>query len=177
VWEVKQGEKLQIPLQLKTRAEFSGSVVSLRTWGVGFESHPAFNMNLAEPFPETTVDTKALNVTAGDYTIAFYGVAVPKYRYHPESVVQAEAETKQAEALANMLAEELKKNQEALASAAAENKAVVEQQIAELNSKKQAADMALQTANNKLKAATDRAAPRDTAEIVISEPITIRVLP
>ena len=177
VWEVKQGEKLQIPLQLKTRAEFSGSVVSLRTWGVGFESHPAFNMNLAEPFPETTVDTKALNVTAGDYTIAFYGIAVPKYRYHPESVVQAEAETKQAEALANMLAEELKKNQEALASAAAENKAVVEQQIAELNSKKQAADMALQTANNKLKAATDRAAPRDTAEIVISEPITIRVLP
>lgn len=177
VWEVKQGEKLQLPLQLKTRAEFSGAVVSLKTWGIGFESHPAFNINLTEPFPETVLDTKALNVPAGDYTIAFYGVAVPKYRYHPESVTQAEVEVKQSEAAVNMLAEELKKQQDALASAAAENKATLEQQIAELNGKKQMADAALQAANNKLKAATDRAAPRDTAEIVISEPISIRVLP
>lgn len=177
VWEVKQGEKLQLPLQLKTRAEFSGAVVNLKTWGVGFESHPAFNINLTEPFPETVLDTKALNVPSGDYTIAFYGVAVPKYRYHPDSVAQAEAEVKQSEVAVNMLAEELKRQQDALASAAAESKATLEQQIAELNSKKQMADAALQAANNKLKTATDRAAPRDTAEIVISEPISIRVLP
>jgi hypothetical protein len=177
VWEVKQGEKLQLPLLLKTRAEFSGSVVSLKTWGSGFESHPAFNINLTEQFPETTIDTNALKVPAGDYSIAFYGVAVPKYRYHPDSIAPAQEEVKQAEIAVNNVAEELKKQQEALASVAAENKAALEQQIAELNSKKQAADMALQNANNKLKSVTDRAAPRDTAEIIISEPITIRVLP
>jgi len=177
VWEVKQGKKLQLPLLLKTRAEFSGSVVSLKTWGSGFESHPAFNINLTEQFPETTIDTNALKVPAGDYSIAFYGVAVPKYRYHPDSIAPAQEEVKQAEIAVNNVAEELKKQQEALASVAAENKAALEQQIAELNSKKQAADMALQNANNKLKSVTDRAAPRDTAEIIISEPITIRVLP
>lgn len=177
VWEVKQGEKLQLPLQLKTRAEFSGSVVSLKTWGSGFEAHPAFNINLTEQFPETTIDTNALKVPAGDYTIAFYGVAVPKYRYHPDSIAPAQEVVKQAEIAANVAAEELKKQQDALASVAAENKAALEQQIAELTTKKQAADVALQNANNQLKSVTDRAAPRDTAEIVISEPITIRVLP
>jgi hypothetical protein len=177
VWEVKQGEKLQLPLQLKTRMEFSGAVVSWKTWGVGFENHPAFNINLSEPLPETTLDTKTLNVPAGEYTIAFHGVAVPKYRYDPNSVAKAQEDVKQAETQVATLAEDLKKAQEALAATAAENKAAVEQQIAELNSKKQLADMALQNATNKLKTVTDRATPRDTAEIVISEPVSIRVLP
>lgn len=177
VWEVKQGEKLQLPLQLKTRMEFSGAVVSWKTWGVGFENHPAFNINLSEPLPETTLDTKTLNVPAGEYTIAFHGVAVPKYRYDPNSVAKAQEDVKQAETQVATLAEDLKKAQEALAATAAENKAAVEQQIAELNSKKQLADMTLQNATNKLKTVTDRATPRDTAEIVISEPVSIRVLP
>jgi len=42
---------------------------------------------------------------------------------------------------------------------------------------KQAADATLAAANATLKNVTAQAAPRDTAEIIISEPITIRVNP
>jgi hypothetical protein len=46
-----------------------------------------------------------------------------------------------------------------------------------LNGQKQSADATLAAANATLKNVTSQAAPRDTAEIVISEPITIRVNP
>jgi hypothetical protein len=177
VWEVKAGEKLQLPLTLTVRSEFSGAIVKWRTWGNGFEGHPAFDINLAEPAPETIIDTAALKVPAGDYTIAFHGVAVPKYRYHPQSIDMAQQEVQKAQMNVNRLTEELTKLQETLVSTAAEKKSEVEQQIQEINRQKQLADTALQSANSQLKAVTDRAAPRDTAEIVISEPITIRVLP
>jgi hypothetical protein len=66
---------------------------------------------------------------------------------------------------------------QALASSPVEKKSEVEQVIASLNMQKQTADAAFNAASNHLKNVTAQAAPRDTAEIVISEPITIRVLP
>jgi len=177
VWEVKAGEKLQLPLNLTTRSEFSGSVVSWKTWGHGFEGHPAFNINLTETHPETTFDLAALKVPPGDYVVAFYGVAVPKYRYHPQSVAKAQEAVTAAEAAAKVAADELNQQTAAVASLPAEKKSEGEQKLTELTMKKQSADMALQTASNLLKSVTERANPRDTAEIVISEPITIRVQP
>ena len=60
-------------------------------------------------------------------------------------------------------------------AAASEIKAAADAAVAEATTKKQAADAALTAAAAKLKAVTDHAAPRDTADIVLSEPIAIRV--
>lgn len=176
-FEVKAGEKITLPLSLTLRSEFSGSVLQLKTLGKGLENHPMFNVNLAATQAETVIDTAALKTAPGEYTIAFYGVAVPKYRYNPQAVVKAESESKTAVEQAAAIAEELKKQMELAASLPVEKKSEADQKIAELTAKKQAADAAVTTAAAKLKATTDAAAPRDTAEIVISEPIHIRVLP
>lgn len=176
-FEVKAGEKLTLPLSLTLRSEFSGSVLQLKTLGKGLENHPMFNVNLTATQAETVIDTAALKTVPGEYTIAFYGVAVPKYRYNPQAVEKAEAESKTAVEQAAATAEELKKQMELAASLPVEKKSEADQQIAELTAKKQAADAAVTAAAAKLKAATDAATPRDTAEIVISEPINIRVLP
>ncbi len=49
--------------------------------------------------------------------------------------------------------------------------------IAELKTKHQAAVVALNAAAEKVKQATQRAQPRDIVDIVVSEPIAIRVKP
>jgi hypothetical protein len=66
---------------------------------------------------------------------------------------------------------------QAAASAAAESKSAADQRVAELTSQKQTADAAVAAAAAKLKSVTEQSAPRDTAEIVVSEPVTIRILP
>jgi hypothetical protein len=176
-FDVKAGEKLTLPLSLTLRSEFSGSVLQLKTLGKGLDNHPMFNVNLTSAQAETIIDTAALKTAPGEYTIAFYGVAVPKYRYNPQAVVKAESDSKTAVEQAANAAEELKKQMELAASLPVEKKSEADQKIAELTTAKQAADAAVTAAAAKLKAATDAAAPRDTAEIVISEPIHIRVLP
>jgi len=176
-FEVKAGEKLTLPLSLTLRSEFSGSVLQLKTLGKGLDNHPMFNVNLTATQAETVIDTAALKTAPGEYTIAFYGVAVPKYRYNPQAVVKAESESKTAVEQAAAAADELKKQMELAASLPVEKKSEADQKIAELTAKKQAADTAVTASAAKLKATTDAATPRDTAEIVISEPIHIRVLP
>ena len=47
--------------------------------------------------------------------------------------------------------------------------------MADATAKKQAADAAVTAAAAKVKAATDLAAPKDTVDIIVSEPIAIRV--
>jgi seryl-tRNA synthetase len=89
----------------------------------------------------------------------------------------AENEVKKAEAETKRISEELAQQTQALASSPVEKKTEVEQAIAALNGQKQSADATLAAANATLKNVTSQAAPRDTAEIVISEPITIRVNP
>jgi hypothetical protein len=177
VYEVKAGEKLTIPLQMKTRSEFSGSVLQLKTFGPAFESNPVFDVSLTSPTAEGIVNLASIKPAPGDYTIAFYGTAVPKYRYNPLGVGLAENDVRKAEAEVKRISEELAQQTQALASSPVEKKSEVEQVIASLNMQKQTADAAFNAASNHLKNVTAQAAPRDTAEIVISEPITIRVLP
>ena len=61
------------------------------------------------------------------------------------------------------------------AAASSDTKATADAAVAEATAKKQTADAAVAAAAAKLKAATDRATPTDTADIVLSEPIAIRV--
>ncbi len=79
------GTKVAIPLFLQQRAEFSGSIVQLKTFGVGFESVPQFDLSLSSATAEASLDLAKLKTPPGDYVIAFYGGAVAKIKSEPES--------------------------------------------------------------------------------------------
>jgi hypothetical protein len=175
VWEVTAGEKLAIPLVYAKRAEFSGTILQLKTSGDGFEGNPRFDVSLTADTSEVVLDTKALGTKPGDYLITFYGSAVAKYRYNPDAVAAAEAEQKRLTDEAAAISAEVHKLTEEAAAAASEKKAEADKAVADATAKKQAADAAVTAAAAKVKAATDLAAPKDTVDIILSEPIAIRV--
>ncbi len=175
VWEVAAGEKLTIPLVHTRRGEFSGSTLQLRTFGAGFEQVPRFDVSLDADQSEVVLDLAALKTPPGDYLIAFYGSAVVKYRYNPEAVAVAEAAQKKATEEAAVATAEVERFSVEAAAASSDTKATADAAVAEATAKKQTADAAVAAAAAKLKAATDRATPTDTADIVLSEPIAIRV--
>jgi len=177
VWDVKQGSSAKIPLQLTRRSEFSGSVLQLKTFGHAFEGNPPFDVSLATDQSDAVLQLTAIQPAPGEYRIAFYGSAVAKYRYNPIAIGSVEAEVKRAEQEVVRIAEELQKATQSLAAAPADKKSEAEAMLADWNAKKTVADTAVSAAKAKLKTVTDQAAPRDTAEIVISEPMTIRILP
>ena len=175
VWEVAAGEKLTIPLRHTRRSEFSGSTLQLRTFGAGFEQVPRFDVSLDADQSEVVLDLASLKTPPGDYLIAFYGSAVVKYRYNPEAVAVAEAAHKQVTEEAALATTEVERLTAEAAAAASDSKAAADAAVAEATAKKQTTEAAVVAAAAKLKAATDQAMPRDTADIVLSEPIAIRV--
>ena len=175
VWEVKAGEKLTIPLVHTRRSEFSGDVLTLKTSGEGFEGNPSFNVSLTADASESVLDTAALKTPPGDYLITFYGSAVVKYRYNPDAVIVAEAAHKKAMEDATVVAAEVQRLTDEAVAAASEKKAEADAAVAEATARKQTLDATVIAAAAKLKAATDAAMPRDTVDIVLSEPIAIRV--
>ena len=164
VFEAKAGETLKIPLKLTWRNEFTGTSVKLKAYGAGFEAVKELDIPVRAATGEAVIDLAALKVAPGDYTIAFYGSAVSKYRYTPAAVPLAEAEQKKAEQLLASAAEEAKKI--AATNAEAAKKAAEKQKQAEA---------AMASATKRMKAITTAAAPTDTVEIVISEPVHISV--
>ena len=177
VWEVKAGEKLAIPLIHTRRTEFSGGVLQLKTFGHGFENNPQFDVPLTEDTSQAVLDTAALKTPPGDYQIAFYGSAVAKYQYFPEGVAQAASVLKAAEEQANLAAENLKKLEADVATAADDQKSLLAERLEAARVQQQQTAAALMTATQKHKLATEQSAPRDTVDIVISEPIAVKVLP
>ena len=178
--EVVAGQKLTVPFTLTRRSEFQGAS-TLRAIGCGLESVPALEVNFTTDKVEATVDTVALKCAPGDYVLAFHGPAVTKYRHHPEAVPAAEAAKAQAEQAVAAIETEVKQAMELAASAGAaatpEQKAAADKALAEITEKQKAAQAALAAATEKLKQATAVAQPRDIVDIVVAEPITIRVKP
>jgi hypothetical protein len=177
VWEVTAGEKLTLPLIHSRRCDFSGANISLRTFGPGFEGVPAFEAGLAAETSEAVLDLAKLKTPPGDYTIAFYGSAVAKYRYNVEAVTTAEAALKQAQQEAATAAAEVKTLTEAAKTVPAEQKAQAEKAAQDATAKQKAADAAVAAADKLLKSATAAATPKDIVDIVVSTPISIRVKP
>jgi nucleotide-binding universal stress UspA family protein len=177
VWEARVGEKLTIPLSIAHRGEFSGSTLQLKAAGFGFEAMPRFDVPITADKADAVLDLGSLKVVPGDYLIAFYGPAVAKYQYNLDAVTKAKAEHEQALKDAAAVAEELKTRTSEAESATPVQKTTAEQNLAAATAKKQTADAVVVAADNKLKAATATAAPQDTVDIVISEPIAIRVNP
>ncbi len=177
VWEVTAGEKLTLPLIHSRRCDFSGANISLKTFGPGFEGVPAFDASLTAETSEVVLDLAKLKTPPGDYTIAFYGSAVAKYRYNVEAVTAAEAALNQAKQEAEDLAAEVKALTETSKSVPAEQKTEADKAVQEALTKQKAADAEVADADKLLKTATAAAAPKDIVDIVVSTPISIRVNP
>lgn len=177
VYEVVAGQKLTIPLVQTRRSEFSGGILQLRTLGAGFEQQPQFDVSLTAETSEAVLDTAALKVAPGDYQVAFYGSAVARYSYDPQGVLQALQSVEAAKQSRQAAAAAVEQLTQDLAGAAAENRAAAEQALLQAQAALKAADASVAAAEAKHKAAADAAVPKDTAEIIVSEPISIRVVP
>ncbi len=176
-WEVKLGEKLTIPLALTWRGEFSGTTLKLRADGAGFTAAKTPEVALKAASAELVLDLATLKPAPGEHTIALYSGYVAKYRHNPAAAVLAEAAQKKADAEAAVLAEEAKKLAAEVTAAPAEKRGAVEATAKAATDKLKSAEAAKADAAKRMKAATDAAAPKDIADIVVSEPIRIRVLP
>ncbi len=175
--EVTVGEKVTIPLSQTLRTEFQGASTDLRPIGTGFESAPKLTVSLTSDKSEAVFDLAALKVPPGDYLVAFQGSAVAKYRHHPEAVTAAEEAKRLAEQQVMTLEAESKKLAEVALTATPEAQAELEKSTTELAEKQKAAAAALAAADEKLKQATAIAQPQDIVDIVVTEPIALRVKP
>lgn len=177
VQTVTAGDKLTIPLLHTRRSDFSGATLQLRTMGAVFDRTPQFDVSLTADQSQAVLDTGALKVAPGEYLIAFYGGAVAKYRHQPEAVAAAEAAQKKATEELMAVEAEVKKLTEAAKTAAAEAKAEADKALEVVTGKQKSASAAVAAATEQVKKATAAAAPRDIVDIVVSEPIKIRVNP
>lgn len=164
VWEAKVGESLKIPLKIAWRNEFTGTFIKLKAYGAGFEGVKEFDLPIKAATQDAVLDLAALKTAPGDYTLAFHGIGITKYRYNPAAVPLAEAEQKQAEQEAASVAANAKKSAATDANAA---KIAAEKQ--------KQADAAKADATKRMKTITEAAEPKDTVDIFISEPIRISV--
>lgn len=177
VWEVKAGESLTIPLVHVRHSEFSGPKMSLKTFGEGFEGNAAFDVPLDADASEATLDLAKLKTAPGEYTIAFYGSAVAKYRENPEAVTVAELGLKQAQEELAKVTDEVKQLTDMAQQASEAEKSALEQSVKDAQMKQTQAQATVTAAEKTLQQATDRAKPKDIVDIVVSRPIRIRVNP
>jgi hypothetical protein len=174
VVEAKVGETLKIPLKHVRRSDFSGAAITLKTLGEGFTGVPAFDASLTGDDSEAVIDLAKLKTAPGEYHVAFYGSAVAKYEYNPTAVILAQTAKDKAE-------ENVKAASEALAQAksvaSAGPGAEAEAKVKEAEEQVQSANTRLEAAKKRLEEAVNKAKPADIVDIIVSEPITIRVNP
>jgi hypothetical protein len=175
--EAKAGETLTVPLIHTRRSEFSGATMQVRTFGAGFEQAPPVPLPLNEDESQVVLDLAALKTQPGEYRIAFYGGAVAKYRHRPDLVTAAEQAHQTAEQKIRELEAEAKRLAELAEAATEDQKAEARQALEQVTAQQEQAAAALAAAAEQLKKATEAARPRDIADIVVSQPITIRVNP
>lgn len=164
VFEATAGGTLKIPLKLTWRSEFNGTSIKVKAYGEGFSGIKEFDIPLKAATHEAVLDLAALKIAPGDHVFAFQSLGICKYRYNPAAVPLAEAGQKKAAA--------------ALAAAAAEAKktAATDAEAAKKAAEKQkAAEAAMTAATSQMKTAAAAANPTDTVEILISQPIRVRV--
>jgi hypothetical protein len=178
VFQAAAGSKLTIPLRLTRRSEFSGATMQLRTAGAGgFERVPQFDLTLTADEAQAVIDLGTLKTPPGDYLISFYGGAVAKYRHRPDLIAVAEEARKKAEQQLAEIDAEAKKAAEDAKAAPEEKKAEAAKAAEEIVVRQKAATASLAAAAEHVKKVTQAAQPTDIVDIVVSEPIAIRVQP
>ncbi|MFV0445498.1 MAG: hypothetical protein ACK5Q5_18110, partial [Planctomycetaceae bacterium] len=177
VWEATAGTTLTIPLTHTRRCDFSGANITLRTFGAGLESNAAFDVSLTAESSEATIDLAKLKTPPGDYTIAFYGSAVAKYRDRPDLQTSAEEELAASKTGAEQAVADAKAAADNAASATEQDKASLQEKSTAAVQRQKQSEAAVTAAEKTLQAAMNRAKPKDIADIIVSQPIHIRVLP
>ena len=173
-WEVVEGGKLTIPLIHFRRSEFSGTLLNAKAFGKGLERFRA-EMPIDSDHSEVTLDLASTPLPPGKHTIAFYGGVVAKYQYYTESVALAEQALK---ALRDQ-----QTDLETLKSSSVDNSVEKPKENLEVASEtstvdeliKQVADQIV-IAEREVKQCVDRAKAKDIVDIVVSEPIEVRVI-
>ena len=176
-WEANVNEKLMIPLVHTRRTEFSGATISLKTFGVGFDRHPVFDASLNAETSQVVLDLAKLKIKPGSYTVAFYGSAVAKYRDNLVGLKKTESRLNLAEENANRLQKDL-----TVATAKAKSGTGVEKNKSELQVKTLTVELnqlqkQIGILKNELNLAKKRSAAKDIVDIIVSNPIRIRVNP
>jgi len=174
VVEAKVGGKVTIPLVVRRNTEFSGNV-HLHAIGAGFEHAPPVELPIASNTAQVTLDLKALNIRPGDYCVSFVGGAVAKYRYRPELASALEAESKKQRVVTTALESAVKKAEADAKSAPMEKRPQMTKAATSMAEKMKAAKASLDVVERKSSAAKEAAKPQDIADIIVCEPITIRV--
>ena len=176
IWEATEGEKLTIPLIHMRRSEFSGSIMAAKTLGDGFEKF-TFDLPLDQDTSKAVVDLAALKTAPGDYLIAFYGGAVAKYQHHPKGIQIANDLLQQATAANAEAKLETARLKKEIASGSADSQVPLAEKLKTANVLEEQTAARVKAANSQLKAATSAASVKDIVDIVVSEPIRIRVHP
>lgn len=174
-WEAKQGEKLTIPLLHMRRGEFSGKTLASKVLGAGFE-RATFDIPLDQDSSEAVLDLATLKTPPGEYLIAFYGGAVAKYQHYPQAITLAKERKQQAEADLEACDSEVKRFTDAIKNAAAGKSSGVAEQLKNAQAKQKELQTRVATFEKQIQQATRTAASKDIVDIVVSEPIKIRVL-
>jgi len=177
VWEVKEGDKLSIPLNVTWRSEFTGTSIKLTPMGTNFKGVNAIDIPLKATGSEVALDLAALKTPPGEYALVLYGSAVAKYRYNPTAVKIAEELQRKAEQEALAAAEAAKKLADEAKAAPPDKKTEAENIAKAAIGKQKSAEAAMVNVAKRMKSATDAAAPKDLVDIVVAEPIRILVTP
>ena len=151
--------------------------MELKAIGAGFERTPKIDLPLTGDKSQVVIDLATLKTPPGDYLLAFYGGAVAKYSHNPEAVTIAEQAHSQAEQEVKALAAEAKKVAAEAQAAPVEKKEAAQKAVTDVAARQKVAAAALTKAAAELKQATAAAKPKDIVDIVVSEPIAIRVQP
>lgn len=175
VWEAEAGGKLTIPLVHFRRSEFSGASIGLKAFGNGFERLASFDVPLTADSSEAVIDLAKIKTPPGDYLIAFYGSAVAKHRHN----IDAEREAKLAHQAAQQRLEDAVANAKTLADQAAaasgDAKGAAEASAKSAAEEQKSAKSALAVAAKRMQVATTAAKAKDIVDIIVSEPIAVRV--
>jgi hypothetical protein len=174
-FEAVAGQKLTIPLKLQWRGEFSAGPVKLKPLGADFAGVAAFDVASKAAQSEVVLDLAALKLTPGDYTFALHGGVVSKYSYNPGAVKVVEAEQQEIDKKAALAAAELQKLTLAAKEAPPEKVAETQALTKVAGEKMKAMEAAKADVLKRMKSVSDVAAPKEIVDIVVSEPIRVRV--
>jgi len=172
----QENEKLTVPLTLTWRGEFSGAL-KLSPKGAGFEKVKPVDVTLNSPTLDVPVDLAELKLAPGEYVFTMVGGLVVKYRDALSAVQAATDELNAVTAEITALTSSSEDATAAVAAASPEEKPAAEQVAADAAARLKQAQEKKAACEKKLKAATDRAAPKEIVDIVVSEPIHLRVTP
>ena len=177
VFEAKANSKLTIPLSIRRNINFSGANLDAKTLGGPFERNQKFNIPINAKQSNAVIDLARCKPQPGEYVVAFYGSAVAKYESGSNAVLLAEEKQKRCKKKSNELAAEVRRLTAAVKTADPEEKKKLQKQFLAVQSQVKSARLALTNSTKALNAAKRAAAPKDIADIIVSKPIRIKVVP